>query len=80
MSTLLSTKLQSNSNISISADGGLLTNDAGISLIFEFFHKIKLDCLIASTMNIIDPRKFCRASFNEILTQKSPSEHCRLFE
>ncbi|GEN51335.1 hypothetical protein [Alkalibacterium pelagium] len=40
METLQEKSLKFNSNMIVSNDGGQLSNDAGLLLLFEFLHKI----------------------------------------
>lgn len=69
MKTLLEKPLQFNKNITLSNDGGQLSNDAGMLLLFEFLHKINFDQMIQDTFKMEDSRAYCTHEYTETLIQ-----------
>ncbi|OSP73442.1 transposase, partial [Enterococcus faecium] len=52
METLQEKSLEFNSNMIVSNDGGQLSNDAGLLLLFEFLHKINFDNLLTEHFHL----------------------------
>lgn len=69
MVTLLEKPLQFNKNIILSNDGGQLSNDAGLLLLFEFLHKINFNQMVQETFEMEDDRAYCTHEYTETLTQ-----------
>lgn len=69
METLQEKSLEFNSNMIVSNDGGQLSNDAGLLLLFEFLHKINFDNLLTEHFHIKDSRAYCIHEYKDILKQ-----------
>lgn len=59
METLQEKSLKFNSNMIVSNDGGQLSNDAGLLLLFEFLHKTKFDEMLKEFFHLNDSRVYC---------------------
>lgn len=70
MYALPAVQLQCNPNIQLTCDGGQLTNDAGLSLLIDFCHRLHLDQLLRQTVHFVDQRKCFTASYADICFQK----------
>lgn len=69
METLQEKQLQFNPQLVISNDGGQLSNDAGLLLLFEFFHKIKFKELVNESLHINDSRSYCTHDYLDLFMQ-----------
>ena len=69
METLQEKSLKFNSNMIVSNDGGQLSNDAGLLLLFEFLHKIKFDEMLKEFFHLNDSRAYCIHEYEDILKQ-----------
>ena len=69
METLQEKSLKFNSNMVVSNDGGQLSNDAGLLLLFEFLHKIKFDEMLKEFFHLNDSRAYCIHEYEDILKQ-----------
>lgn len=67
MSTLQEKQLQFNPHLVMSNDGGQLSNDSGLLLLFEFFHKIKFKELVNELLHIDDSRNYCTHDYIDLL-------------
>ena len=65
METLQEKSLEFNSNMIVSNDGGQLSNDAGLLLLFEFLHKINFDNLLTEHFHLKDSRAYCIHEYKE---------------
>ena len=69
MSTLQEKQLQFNPHLVMSNDGGQLSNDSGLLLLFEFFHKIKFKELVNELLHIDDSRNYCTHDYIDLFMQ-----------
>ncbi|WP_225358071.1 IS1380 family transposase [Lacticaseibacillus rhamnosus] len=70
ISTLTSLSLQCNTNVTVTADGGQLSNDAGLVLFQEFLHRINFRQLANQCLKLPDQRRFWKASMIDIFLEK----------